>query len=335
MSSSPITIMTSHRKPRATTNPYIVQLDQRLSCDPRISYHRFSWRLALTGRFDVFHTHWTEAVMQSNHPAKRLLKRLLMLMAVLVMRLRRVAIVRTVHNIEPPTDSSLIERCVLRLVDRWTRLRIRINAVTAVPADVPSVTILHGHYIDWFSRHAPQAVVAGRFGYFGLIRRYKGVETLINAFGEINDQDLSLRIAGRPSTPELAAALRQQAGDDPRVQLDLNFLEDEDLVAIATESEIVVLPYRFMHNSGSVLAALSLNRPVLVPDNAANRALSAEVGEGWLQFFDGDELHANDLTAALLAVRSAGLDSPDLTRRTWDTVATDHVHAYREALGNG
>jgi beta-1,4-mannosyltransferase len=335
MESSPVRVMTSHRRPRATTNPYIVQLDQQLSADPRIDYHRFSWGLALSGRYDVFHTHWTEAVMQSPSRAKRWVKQALMLAAVLVMRFRRVAIVRTMHNIQPPDGLSPVERWVLRLVDGGTRLRIRINPATVLPGDTPSVTILHGHYVDWFARHEPQPVVPGRFGYFGLIRRYKGVETLISAFAQTDDSHLSLRIGGRPSTPELATSLREQAADDPRVRLDLHFLEDETLIEIATESEIVVLPYRFMHNSGSVLAALSVNRPVLVPDNAVNRALSDEVGHGWLQFFDGDELQADDLTAALAAVRSAHLDRPDLSGRSWSTAATDHIDAYRLALGHG
>lgn len=335
MASSPVRVMTSHREPRVTTNPYIVQLDQRLSADTRLEYHRFSWGLALSGRFDVFHTHWTEAVMQSDSRAKRLAKQVLMLVVVLVMRLRRVAIVRTMHNIQPPSDLSPIERLVLRLVDAGTRLHIRINPVTDTTDKTPSVTILHGHYVDWFARYEPRPVVPGRFGYFGLVRRYKGVETLIAAFTRLTEDSLSLRIGGRPSSHELATSLHQEADDDPRVRLDLHFLQDEELAAIATESEVVVLPYRFMHNSGSVLAALSLNRPVLVPDNAANRALSAEVGEGWLQFFDGDELQPDDLTTALAAVRSAHLDRPDLTKRSWTNVATDHVNAYRRALGHG
>ena len=335
MGSSPVRVMTSHRAPRATTNPYIVQLDQQLSADPRIDYHRFSWGLALSGRFDVFHTHWTEAVMQSPSRVKRWGKQALMLAAVLVMRLRRVAIVRTMHNVQPPDGLSPVERWVLRLVDGGTRLRIRINPSTVLPGDTPSVTILHGHYVDWFERYERRPAVPGRFGYFGLIRRYKGVETLIGAFARTDDDRLSLRIGGRPSTDELAESLRDQAAHDPRVRLDLHFLEDETLVEIASESEIVVLPYRFMHNSGSVLAALSLDRPVLVPDNEVNRALADEVGHGWLQFFAGDELQADDLTDALAAVRAGSLDRPDLSRRSWSTSAGDHIDAYRRALDRG
>ncbi len=62
----------------------------------------------------------------------------------------------------------------------------------------------------------------------------------------------------------------------------LGFAPDADLVREISMSEMVVLPYRFMHNSGAVLLALSLDRPVLVPDNEVNRLLEIEVGSDWV-----------------------------------------------------
>ena len=87
-----------------------------------------------------------------------------------------------------------------------------------------------------------------------------------------------MTVAGNPSTTELAAELVTAAGQDDRVQLRLHFLDDQELVTVATESSLVVLPYREMHNSGGALTALSLDRAALVPDNAVNRDLRDEVG---------------------------------------------------------
>jgi glycosyltransferase involved in cell wall biosynthesis len=328
--------MTSYGAPRPTTNPYIVMLDSALAASPAMEYHRFSWRTAFSRRYNVFHTHWTEALMDGRTRRRRLAKQTALLAAVLWMLVRRVAIVRTVHNVEPPTGLGPVARLVLALVDRGTRLRILINEVTELPAGSRSVVILHGHYRDWFARYPRHAAVPGRLGYFGLVRRYKGVESLVDAFvvAHATQPDLSLRIAGRPSTEELASELRRRAAQDTAVRLDLRFLEDAELVEVATESELVVLPYRFMHNSGSVLAALSLDRPVLVPRNQANQRLAAEVGEGWLQCFDG-ELSADDLLRSLDAVRAVERAAPDLGRRDWDRVGPQHVAAYRQALGSG
>lgn len=325
--------MTSYRAPRATTNPYIVMLDRELAATLGTGYHRFSWKRAFSTRYDVFHTHWTEALMDGSTRLRSLGKQVVVLAAVVWMRLRGVAIVRTVHNVEPPAGLGPIERLVLHLVDRGTRMRIVLNDSTPVPPGAPSRTIAHGHYRDWFAPFDREDPVRGRIGYFGLVRRYKGVETLISSFTGAREVDpsLSLTIAGKPSTDEMADELRAGVSGDAAVTLDLRFLDDAELVAVATASELVVLPYRFMHNSGSLLAALSLDRPVLVPDNETNRLLADEVGREWIYFFDGD-LAPNDLLDALAAVRQSSSASPDLTARDWSRAGQDHLAAYADAV---
>jgi glycosyltransferase involved in cell wall biosynthesis len=169
-------------------------------------------------------------------------------------------------------------------------------------------------------------------GFVGLVRRYKGVESLIEAFRADDDPDLTLRIAGKPSTDELAQTVRSMAGGDPRISFLLRFLDDAELVQEITGSQLVVLPYRFMHNSGATLAALSLDRPVLVPDTDVNRLLAHEVGEQWVLRFEGD-LDVADLRAALAATSPEALTGhPDLTARDWDQVGTAHADAYRRAI---
>ena len=108
-------------------------------------------------------------------------------------------------------------------------------------------------------------------------------------------------------------------------------MKDPDLVEHVGHSELIVLPYREMHYSGAVLVSLSLNRPVLVPRNAANEALDAEVGPGWIQMFSGD-LTGRDILDALGAVRAGEREAqPDLHLRDWDRAGRDHVAAYRRA----
>ena len=99
-----------------------------------------------------------------------------------------------------------------------------------------------------------------------------------------------------------------------------------------TASELIVLPYEFMHNSGAALAALSLNRPVLVPDVPVNRRLAAEVGTGWVHFFTGT-LDASDLEAAVLHHRSCPpVADPDLSARSWQTTGKDHLRVFENVL---
>ena len=289
LSAQRVRVLESFPQPQETTNPYIWMLKDCLDGLPEVSLDTFSWRRALMGRYDVFHAHWPEILVHGHSPLKMAVRQALFAAFLVRLRLNRTAIVRTLHNLELPQGIGRRETWLLQLFQRWTTLLIRINTSTEI-ADAAYETVVHGHYRDWFERFPRSEPVAGRLAYFGLIRRYKAVDTLINAFRSTADQApaLSLYVGGKPSTAELRAELSDLAAADDRIVTRFEFLSDAELVAAATAAELVVLPYREMHNSGGVLAALSLDRPVLVPDNEVNRQLGEEVGAAWVSCYTGD-----------------------------------------------
>lgn len=330
---APLRVMQSFRAPRPTTNPYITMLDSALGETPGMEHLRFDWREALFGRYDVFQWHWPEGKLQGATWWKTAGKHALVGALMLRHRFSKIAVVRTVHNIELPTVNP-VTRQMLKYIDAHTDYRITLNTTTPLPDGTPHTMILHGDYRDWFAQYPHSEAVTGQLGYFGGIRGYKSVDGLLAAYADavsVNDS-LSLRIGGRPSSPALAATVREQADALPRVELKLAFLSDAELVEIATSSQLVVLAYGFMHNSGSVLAALSLDTPVLVPNNEANRALAAEVGEEWVLTFDGT-LDAAQLLEALATVSAQPRGSrPDLSQRGWAEAGLAHLEAYQRAV---
>ena len=329
----PLVVLQSYQRPTNTTNPYIVMLSESLAALPDLDVQTFTWRRALTARFDVFHMHWPEVRISGRTVPRRIAHQVLFALLLCRLRLHRTAIVRTAHNLRLPEGISRRETALLRLADRWTTLRIRLNAATEFPAGQQFVTIPHGHYKDWYKRYEQSVKISGRIVYFGLIRRYKGVDGLIAAFRNVPvTADLRLVVAGKPSSPELAAQLQREADVDERIDLRFEFLSDEELVALVTTAELVILPYREMHNSGGALAALSLARPVMLPDNVVNRSLSDEIGPGWIFGYDGNLTSAH-LVNAVVALRTTPRSSePDLSLRDWDTAGSAHIAAYREAI---
>jgi glycosyltransferase involved in cell wall biosynthesis len=206
-----------------------------------------------------------------------------------------------------------------------------------VPEGSPVETIEHGHYREWFARYPRRDAVGGRLAYVGLVRRYKGVDALIAAFRDAfrsaePEPAATLTVSGKPSSDDLVEQLEREARGDDRISFRFAFLSDEELVTTVTEAELIVLPYREMHNSGGALSSLSLDRPVLVPDNEVNRMLAAEVGELWVQRYQ-PPLAADDLERALVAVRQRDLSArPDLSGRGWDETGRRHLAAYRRAI---
>lgn len=329
-----LTVLQSFPVPRPpAVNPYTALLGSHLRQRPGVTVLHFDWRTALTARYDVFHAHWPEILVDGHSPAKKLARQALTAALLVKLRASRIPIVRTVHNIDLPSGISRRERLLLRLFDRQTTSRIRLNPETPVPDDAVS-TIPHAHFRDWFAPYPPAAMILGQLGYIGRVRRYKGVETFIEAFTATEGRmpGLSARIAGYPSGLELADNLATLVEGDERIELTLRFISDAELVEIVTSSEMLVFPYRHMHNSSAAITALSLDRPILVPGNEVNRQLADEVGPGWVYVFEG-ELTADKLLDAVLAVRSRPEGPPpNLDSREWDASASAHVDAYRDAL---
>jgi beta-1,4-mannosyltransferase len=331
----PFVVLQSFPVPRPTTNPYLVMLGRSLSDIDGVEIHNFSWRTALATRYDVFHVHWPEILVSGHSPLKKIVRQVLFVLLLVKLRLTRTPLVRTVHNLELPQGISRREVFLLKIAERQTTLRIKINTSTELPAGQPFEVIPHGDYSAWYGRYRQPGTIPGRVSFFGMIRRYKGVDGLVRAFRETEAQgaDLTLRIAGRPSTEDLGAELRELAGGDPRISMSLEFLTEEQLVSEIGEAELVVLPYPEMHNSGGALTALSLGRPVLMSDNAVNRLLGEEVGSGWVFCYAG-RLTGDAIARTLSELRAGpSRPKPDLSSRDWGRAGRDHLAAYRRAVG--
>ncbi|MGV1037909.1 MAG: glycosyltransferase [Candidatus Nanopelagicales bacterium] len=331
-----LVVLQSVPQPRPTTNPYVILLADSLNAIPGVTVKHFSWATALFGRYDVFHVHWPEILVGGQSRLKTTVRQGLFWCFLIRLKLTRTPMVRTVHNLDRPARLTRRQNRLLDLADDITTLRIRLNDFTPIPDDAVCVTIPHGHYRDWYAAYERCDPERGRLAFFGFVRRYKGIDGLVRAFKQTKDASahtLSLSIAGQPTSAAVADEIEELANGDDRITLRLSFLDDAGLVRHVTRSILVVLPYRDMHNSGGVLAALSLDRPVLVPDNDANRALAAEVGSEWLITYPA-QLTSSDLLEALeQAEASTASSRPDLSARDWGISASLHVDAYRTAIG--
>jgi GT2 family glycosyltransferase len=334
----PVRVLESVRELRATTNPYIVQLVETLGRREDTDVVLFGYARAIAGRYDVFHVHWPELLLTSARtPLRRLARRLLTTAFIMRLRLTGTPVVRTWHNLVRPDGLSRWDHRLLDALERRTRHVIRLTDQTAPPLDVPTSTIVHAHYRDWFepvidALPEPVETVERRVLYFGLIKPYKGVEQLLEAVADRPEADLDVRLVGSPADAALADQVRAAVAADTRVSADLSYADDATLAAEIAAAILVVLPYKAMHNSGALLLALSLDTPVLAPDNEVNRRLAEEVGEGWLHLFEGT-LTIEDLERALKAVAAnPPYGRPDLSAREWPESAALHAAAFRASL---
>jgi beta-1,4-mannosyltransferase len=310
------------------SNPFISLLIRNL--DPDIEVSTFTWRDAFFGRYDVLHVHWPDALLKAPTPMRRVLK-FLQLRALLVRnRVRGIRQVWTVHNLTPhETGGGLRARALTAWEESCTDKVFLSQAASAhVSIDVATV-IKHGDYRDIREAHPEHevAAVAGDLLLFGLLRPYKGIETLIDAVG--GQGDLRLRILGRPEPADYADSLRHLAESSAAIDLAIGRVDDAGLVQAITGAEVVVLPYQKIYNSGAALMALTLGRPIIVTDSATMRELRDEVGHEWVYCLDGPLTPAT-LNDAVTALRnSPRSDRPTFNGRDWSGIGHAYSEVYR------
>ncbi len=104
--------------------------------------------------------------------------------------------------------------------------------------------------------------------FFGYIRPYKGLDTLLDAFAEVARREPRARlvIAGRPHTPEeearyTAAIAAHPAGE--RIVFHGRFIDSEEVPAYFESADLVALPYRHIYHSGLVHLAYAFGNAVI------------------------------------------------------------------------
>ncbi|WP_345439130.1 glycosyltransferase [Microbacterium gilvum] len=323
----------------AAPGPTIKYIDQVVRHAPAdIKFLYFSWWRALLGRYDVLHIHWPEFLMRSRTPWARRVQRILFRALLLRLRLARTPVVRTLHNLEPHERGDEVEVRLLAKLDTLTTARVLINGADTGKLSSRDRVVLHGDYREQFSEIQKSESVPGRLLFFGRIEPYKSVPELIEAFEISAEPGSELRVVGKPTEStrqQIESRVERWGRADASVTTRLEHISDAEMVAEMTSAEAIVLPYREMHNSGVLLVALSLGRPVIAPRSAANDAIAREVGPGWVVSYDGD-FDSAALSRALSELRQTNRAVPDLNARDWRTVAAGYAEVFRaEALATG
>lgn len=118
--------------------------------------------------------------------------------------------------------------------------------------------------------------------FFGLVRPYKGVEDLVEAFREMPG-DCKLLLAGECySGAEPIRKALEGTGIAPRARWDERFIPDAEVWAYFRAADLVVLPYRSATQSGVAQIAVSFGRPMVLTRTGGLPELIDEGRTGFL-----------------------------------------------------
>lgn len=102
--------------------------------------------------------------------------------------------------------------------------------------------------------------------FFGLIRDYKGLDVLIEAFKDL-PSDYQLVVAGEVyGEEEPYRNLASEYGLEDRVQLNFRYIADQEVPLFFSAADVNILPYKSATQSGILSIALHFDMPVIVTD---------------------------------------------------------------------
>lgn len=195
--------------------------------------------------------------------------------------------------------------------------------------------IRHPHYQDHFSSLEPalppeldidmlnQHPILGTFG---KLRPYKAIPDTIRVMKGVK-KSFTFVIAGSGPPAEISK-IQQAIGTDTRFVLIPRSVTDEEILGMTRVSDLILFNFKSILNSGSVLAALSMECPVLAPSLGALPDLQSDLSAEWVKLFKG-RLSAKSIEAALDALPQK--QSLNLTLYAASQVALLHKSLYEQA----
>jgi glycosyltransferase involved in cell wall biosynthesis len=154
---------------------------------------------------------------------------------------------------------------------------------------------------------------------FGLMRPYKGIDLLLEAWRGIEDAELWIVGAARMDIAPL------QAGAPSGVRFVPRFVTDEELHAYFCRADLVVLPYREIDQSGVLFTALAFAKPMLLSDVGGFPELAATGAARVFAAGDAGALHERlrELLAdpGALSAMSTAARAAAAGPYAWDAIA--------------
>ena len=163
---------------------------------------------------------------------------------------------------------------------------------------------------------------------FGLLRPYKGIDVLLEAWRGVDGAELWIVGAPRMDIDPLRAAA------PPGVRFVTRFAPDQEVAACFERAALVVLPHTRVDQSGAAFAALAFGRPLVLTDLGGFPELAATGAAALIPPRDPAALHAElvrlladpDALASMAAAAASAAAGP----YSWDAIGRRTLELYHE-----
>jgi D-inositol-3-phosphate glycosyltransferase len=242
---------------------------------------------------------------------------ILTLFNLLLVKLLFGKVVLTVHDVTSFADeneSTIFANFFYNLTDivltHNTFSKDEIIKVTSISSSKIYI-IPHGNYTPFISIQNDKSNSKEKLNlpkdktillFFGMIKKVKGLEILLEAFKKVVDtnSDIVLLIAGKPWENDFAEYQKiiDRNNLSKHIILHTKFIPHEDVEHYYCASDLVVLPYKKIYQSGVLMMTLSYERPAIVSNLPPLMEVISDNENGFL--FEAE--NSNDLSDKLIEI---------------------------------
>lgn len=208
--------------------------------------------------------------------------------------------------------------------------------------DTPVTVVPHGNYIDSYGAPVPKLAARRALGLkthsfvylsFGKMRRYKGLEQLIDVFRNDSESSCELLLAGLPESESYREQLYNLAKKDSRIHFHARLIEDDKLPVYFGAADVVVLTHKAVLTSGPAVLAQSMGKAVVAP---ALGCLPEMIPPKTGILYAAES--ADSLSKAMKEIRTLDLVAAGnralayVSRQSWHEIAKETQRVYAKAI---
>jgi beta-1,4-mannosyltransferase len=314
-----------------------------------------SWKFPRRGiffgpKYDVIHIHMLDSLFLQENRLKSKLRIFYFKLVILnFAKLRKMKIVWTCHELKSHANWER-EQLEFKSLSLWFakisgaiivhNLSMYEKLKDLVPeCDVKKIHVVDfGHYVDYYrkfiARPMSELRIDPNIKYFvaaGYMRRNKGTDLTVEAFGRLQDPSARLLLVGGCESSDYLNELEGLAMGDDRVQIVAKNVSNEEMVWLHHQAYCMVFSFRDCPTSASVVTAMSLGKCVICP-NLGHCSELLSGGFGFLYESNNPDSLTSAMKVALSddgLVRQMGEKSMcKISEQTWKDISTATLKIY-------
>ncbi|HSX35237.1 MAG TPA: glycosyltransferase family 4 protein [Candidatus Saccharimonadales bacterium] len=243
----------------------------------------------------IVHIHWLYFLELPDYGALLRWLTFVQTMCVLkAMRLMGMRIVWTAHNVLPHESQGNYGVRTTRYLTHIAASIIAHSPQTSrelagmgITAAKKITLIPHGNYDGVYAANFTRTQMRANLGiqpndtailFFGLIRAYKGVEELLQAFEQLQRPGVRLIIAGECQDSGLAKTIAKAARKNKHISFINKSIPEKNVADYFAAADISCMPFKSITTSGSAILAATFGKPIVAPRLGALKDIPSEVG---------------------------------------------------------